>query len=142
MHFAMNAFKAPTLFALTALLAGCNFAPKYDRPPVQTPSAYKELAPESRELTNVWKTAQPSDTAIRGKWWEVFDNSELNGLEDQVAVSNLTVAVAFEFPFRSGPGQRSAGPIISDTGCQPGLHAIETAVLGQQGRIGLWQCHD
>jgi NodT family efflux transporter outer membrane factor (OMF) lipoprotein len=95
MHFAMNAFKAPTLFALTALLAGCNFAPKYDRPPVQTPSAYKELAPESRELTNVWKTAQPSDTAIRGKWWEVFDNSELNGLEDQVAVSNLTVAVAF-----------------------------------------------
>jgi len=84
-----------TLFVLPALVAGCNFAPKYDRPPVQTPSAYKELTPLSPELTNIWKTAQPRDADLRGKWWEVFTNSELNVLEDQVTVSNQNVAAAF-----------------------------------------------
>ena len=78
-----------------ALLSACNLAPKYQRPTVQTPAAYKELTPQSPELTNIWKVAQPADGTLRGKWWEVFTNAELNRLEDQVAISNQTVAVAF-----------------------------------------------
>ncbi len=76
-------------------LNGCSFAPKYQRPAVQTPTAFKELTPQSTEATNFWKMAQPSDAALRGKWWEMFTNAQLNALEEQVAVSNQNVAAAF-----------------------------------------------
>jgi NodT family efflux transporter outer membrane factor (OMF) lipoprotein len=77
------------------LNGGCSFAPKYQRPAVQTPAAFKELTPQSPEATNLWKMAQPGDAALRGKWWEVFNNTQLNALEEQVAVSNQNVAAAF-----------------------------------------------
>ena len=77
------------------LSGGCSFAPKYQRPAVQTPTAFKELTPQSPEATNLWKMAQPSDAALRGKWWEMFTNAQLNALEEQVAVSNQNVAAAF-----------------------------------------------
>lgn len=76
------------LLAALALAAGCNFAPKYNAPTMATPPAYKE--------TNGWKTAEPSDGAIKGKWWEVFNDPQLNALEDQVAISNQTVVAALE----------------------------------------------
>jgi len=69
-----------------AFLGGCNFAPTYKVPPVPTPQSYKE---------NVgWKLAQPSDNVIRGKWWEMFGDPQLNALEVQVALSNQTVQAA------------------------------------------------
>jgi NodT family efflux transporter outer membrane factor (OMF) lipoprotein len=77
------------------LIGGCSFAPKYQRPAVQTPTAFKELTPQSPEATNIWKVAQPSDAVIRGKWWEMFTNSQLNALEEQVVISNQNVAAAF-----------------------------------------------
>jgi NodT family efflux transporter outer membrane factor (OMF) lipoprotein len=83
--------------ALAALcfFSGCSLAPKYQRPPVQTPAAFKELSPQGSEATNLWKIAEPNDAIIRGKWWEMFTNTELNALEEQVAVSNQNVAAAF-----------------------------------------------
>jgi NodT family efflux transporter outer membrane factor (OMF) lipoprotein len=71
-----------------ALAAGCNFAPTYKVPPVASPPAYKE--------TNGWQTAQPSDGVIKGKWWEMFNDPQLNALEDQVNVSNQTIVAALE----------------------------------------------
>src|SRR5207248_6748024 len=72
-----------------------SFAPKYQRPAVQIPTAFKELTPQSPDATNLWKVAKPSDDALRGKWWEMFTNAQLNALEEQVAVSNQNVAAAF-----------------------------------------------
>jgi NodT family efflux transporter outer membrane factor (OMF) lipoprotein len=77
-----------SLLTALALAAGCNFAPKYTVPPVATPPAYKE--------TNGWKTAEPADAVIKGKWWEMFDDPQLNALEEQVAISNQTVVAALE----------------------------------------------
>jgi NodT family efflux transporter outer membrane factor (OMF) lipoprotein len=77
------------------LIGGCSFAPKYQRPAVDTPAAFKEIAPQSPDATNLWKVAKPSDDALRGKWWEMFTNAQLNALEEQVAVSNQNVAAAF-----------------------------------------------
>ena len=77
-----------SLLTALALAAGCNFAPKYTVPPVATPPAYKE--------TNGWKTAEPSDAVIKGKWWEMFDDPQLNALEHQVNVSNQTIVAALE----------------------------------------------
>lgn len=74
--------------ALGALcfIAGCTVGPKYVRPPVVTPPDYKEL--------KGWKVAAPQDATLRGAWWEMFQDPELNALEAQVSISNQTLAAA------------------------------------------------
>ncbi len=74
------------LVAAFALLAGCTVGPKYNKPPVATPPAFKE--------SEGWKVAQPSDAAIKGKWWEMFNDPELNSLEEKVSVNNQNIASA------------------------------------------------
>jgi NodT family efflux transporter outer membrane factor (OMF) lipoprotein len=89
---------SPRLIAVALcmlLAAGCNVGPRYSKPAVETPSAFKELTPDEMSETAGWKTAQPADTLPRGKWWEIFNDPDLNALEDQVAVSNQTVAASF-----------------------------------------------
>ncbi|MGP8234013.1 MAG: efflux transporter outer membrane subunit [Limisphaerales bacterium] len=71
------------LGSLALIVAGCNLAPKYTKPAVETPPAFKEASG--------WKVAQPKDDSIRGKWWEMFNDPDLNALEEKVAVSNQTV---------------------------------------------------
>jgi len=73
--------RAVVLATLTVplLMTGCSFAPKYERPPVQTSPAYKELP--TAESKDLWKTGQPKDDAIRGPWWQLFNDSELDALE-------------------------------------------------------------
>lgn len=88
------------LFAVL-LLTGCNFAPRYKRPATPTSPAFKELTPETARELDGWKSAQPNDAALRGKWWEVFGDAELNALEEQVAISNQTVASALANFFAS-----------------------------------------
>lgn len=80
--------------ACLGLFAGCSFAPKYAKPSVQTPAAFKELTPSQSKETDGWKTAEPKDDMIRGRWWEMFHEPELNALEGQVTVSNQSVAGA------------------------------------------------
>jgi NodT family efflux transporter outer membrane factor (OMF) lipoprotein len=80
--------------ACLVLFGGCSFAPKYVTPSVQTPAAFKELPPEQFQEAEAWKAAEPKDNMLRGKWWEMFHEPELNALEDQVVVSNQTVAAA------------------------------------------------
>jgi NodT family efflux transporter outer membrane factor (OMF) lipoprotein len=85
---------AIVLLACLALIAGCSFAPKYAQPSVQTPAAFKEMTPAQSKETDGWKTAEPKDDILRGNWWEVFHDPELNAFEGQVVVSNQTVAAA------------------------------------------------
>ena len=75
-------------------LAGCMVGPKYAKPSVTAPPAYKELTPENFKDTDGWKQAQPSDGMLRGKWWEIFGDPGLNSLEEQVSVSNQNIAAA------------------------------------------------
>jgi NodT family efflux transporter outer membrane factor (OMF) lipoprotein len=77
-------------------LAACGAGPAYKLPAVQAPPAYKEnAAAGSRQ----WKTANPSDGVLRGNWWEMFDDPQLNKLEQMVTVSNQNVKRA-EASFR------------------------------------------
>jgi len=87
---------AGAILSCGALLfaAGCNPAPKYARPPVETPPAYKELTPADYAATDGWKVAQPQDAALHGDWWKVFNDPELNALEDQATQANQTIAQA------------------------------------------------
>ncbi|MGA2391304.1 MAG: efflux transporter outer membrane subunit [Candidatus Sulfotelmatobacter sp.] len=70
------------------LLAGCNVGPKYARPNVPTApvDAFKE--------ENGWKPAQPSDQLLRGNWWEIFGDPQLNALESELTVSNQDLKIA------------------------------------------------
>ena len=68
------------------LMTGCVVGPDYVRPTVVTPAAYKEV--------DGWKMAQPQDHVIRGAWWEIFGDPQLNALEAQVSLSNQNLAVA------------------------------------------------
>ena len=40
--------------------------------------------------------AEPSDAALKGKWWEMFNDPQLNALEDQVNISNQNIAAALQ----------------------------------------------
>jgi len=84
--------------AALAALSACAVGPNYHKPSMETPGAFKEAPPAG------WKTAQPSDGVLRGKWWEMFGDPALNTLEEQVSVSNQTLAQA-EAQFR---GARAA----------------------------------
>ncbi|MGC2511815.1 MAG: TolC family protein, partial [Acidobacteriaceae bacterium] len=80
-------------------LTGCVVGPKYHPPVTQAPTAYKEAAPEQTPQnadTGLWKVAQPQDAMLRGNWWEVFHEPELNTLEDQLNINNENIKVYFE----------------------------------------------
>src|SRR5712691_9824275 len=87
--------------ALVALVAeaaiaasGCIAGPKYVRPVVQAPPAYKELGGDLPAGAEAWKPAQPSDAAGRGQWWAIFNEPTLNTLEDQLNTGNQSIAAA------------------------------------------------
>src|SRR5258708_13282094 len=69
-----------------ALLGACTVGPNYVRPTADTPAAFKEM--------EGWKTAQPRDQELRGKWWETYNDPLLNELEERVSVSNQNLAQA------------------------------------------------
>lgn len=73
-------------FAVLLCLAGCSVGPNYHRPSAPTTPQFKEAAG--------WQPANPMDQKIRGDWWQVFNDTELNSLEQQVAVSNQSLKVA------------------------------------------------
>ena len=41
-----------------------------------------------------WKTAQPNDQNLGGNWWEIFQDPQLNALEQQINVSNQNLKAA------------------------------------------------
>ena len=101
-------------FGLLCLLTGCVVGPKY-QPPAQTtppPPTYKEspLNPQTKPQAAAptasvdptqgglggWTVAQPQDAMLRGKWWEIFKDPELNALEEQVDINNQTIKQYFE----------------------------------------------
>ncbi len=89
----MRTWAQRVIGCLSALTAGCTIGPAYHTPQVPPAAAYKEVAEQSDGIG--WKLAQPMDAVIRGKWWELFGDSGLNELEEQVDVSNQNIAAAF-----------------------------------------------
>jgi NodT family efflux transporter outer membrane factor (OMF) lipoprotein len=80
---------------LCALLAGCNVGPKYHPPAIKAPPAFKEPPAQFKEVDG-WNVAQPQDAALRGKWWEIYNEPDLNALEEQLNIDNQNIRQAFE----------------------------------------------
>ncbi|WP_430390586.1 efflux transporter outer membrane subunit [Dyella sp. 20L07] len=76
--------------ALVAVLPACSLAPTYQKPDVgPLPSSYA-----GQTADGLWSPAHPTDTASRGLWWSVYDNVELNRLEQQLDSANPSLSVA------------------------------------------------
>jgi len=80
---------------LCALLAGCNVGPKYHAPATTAPPVFKESPAQFKEVDG-WNVAQPQDAALRGKWWEIYNEPDLNALEEQLNIDNQNIRQAFE----------------------------------------------
>jgi len=93
---AMNKKRVATALLCSAvLLQGCDVGPKYNRPAAKVPATFKEVTPDDLQKMDGWKVAQPQDSALHGTWWEIFGDSQLNALEEQVNISNQNVAATF-----------------------------------------------
>jgi len=79
-------FVLKILLVLLMVISGCSVGPDYKRPDASVPSSFKEL--------KGWRQALPRDQEIRTNWWETFDDPLLNSLEEQVSVSNQSIALA------------------------------------------------
>jgi NodT family efflux transporter outer membrane factor (OMF) lipoprotein len=75
------------LFLGLLLLSSCAVGPRYSRPSAPVPTDYKET-PQN------WKPAEPADQTLRGKWWEVYQDPQLNTLEEKINISNQSLKAA------------------------------------------------
>ena len=123
----MRLSAATAATALALLAAGCTVGPNYHQP-VAVPAApawQENVAPPPNPPTGTWKQAEPSDQVLRGKWWELYNDPQLDTLEDRVAVSNQTLKAATEQYFQARDQVQAArsqyyptlaaGPSISRT---------------------------
>jgi NodT family efflux transporter outer membrane factor (OMF) lipoprotein len=86
---------------LCVALGGCKeVGPNYSRPATALAPEFKEAGPDSFKETDGWKVAQPSDASLKGKWWELFNDPQLNALEEQIDPANQTLKEA-EANFRA-----------------------------------------
>jgi NodT family efflux transporter outer membrane factor (OMF) lipoprotein len=89
----MTPIRKIAVFA-SMISAGCSIGPKYQPPVAPAPVAFKAM-----EGNDQWKMATPSDGLLKGKWWEIFGDPQLNRLEELVNVNNQNVKQA-EAQFR------------------------------------------
>ena len=89
---------------LTLILSGCKpVGPNYQRPVYMTPPIYKEtgaptvtVPPPPSPTGGGWQPASPSDGMLRGKWWEIYNDPQLNQLEERIAAYNQGLHAALE----------------------------------------------
>ena len=79
-------------------MSGCRVGPKYVAPNMPAPPAFKEAAPAAYNNAppGTWQPAKPEDAVLKGKWWEAFNEPELNGLEEQLDINNQNIAQYFQ----------------------------------------------
>src|SRR5580693_2629508 len=122
----MTQFKKIPIFA-ALLSSACSIGPKYQPPVAPAPMAFKELKGNDQ-----WKMATPSDGLLKGKWWEMFGDPELNRLEELVNVNNQNIKQA-EAQFR----QARALVVANHANYYPSIGstpAITQSDVGKNGR--------
>jgi len=97
----MRSYRTLKLISLVLVmtLCGCRVGPKYAPPAPPTPApAYKEATPNAYKsvLPGAWQPALPQDAQLKGKWWEMFGEPELNALEEQLNIDNQNIAQFFQ----------------------------------------------
>jgi len=107
-------FKLAAGILATGALAGCAVGPNYHRPLVETPPTYKTEAP--------WRVAAPKDFLPKEAWWEIFNDGELSGYEQQLLKANQSLEAA-----RDRLNQARALARVTSAGLFPTLNADPSA---------------
>ncbi|WP_263358884.1 efflux transporter outer membrane subunit [Acidicapsa ligni] len=89
---------------LCLMVAGCHVGPDYTRPAAALAPEFKEAPPTNFKSEDGWKQAQPKDAQLKGTWWTLFDDDQLNSLEAQIEPANQTLKQA-EANFRAARAQ-------------------------------------
>jgi len=115
------------IFPLAAGLAltGCRVGPTYVRPTVPMAPEFKEALPNNFKPEDGWKPAEPGDAQLKGDWWTLFNDQQLNMLEAQIDPANQTLKEA-DANFRAARAvvrfnKASEAPTI---GVAPGVGAV------------------
>ena len=95
---------AAGLCLIVSLITGCKpVGPNYQRPVYDTPPIYKEtgasnvtVPPPPPPSGGGWQPASPSDGMIKGKWWEIYNDPQLNQFEERIAGVNQNLRSALE----------------------------------------------
>ncbi len=93
---------ALTAFCALLALTGCKpVGPNYNRPGYTAPAAYKEtgaasVVPPQNPAGGAWQPANPSDGMLKGNWWEIYQDPQLNDLEERVDSTNVQLKQALE----------------------------------------------
>jgi len=82
----MVKYARPILWAGTICLSACSLAPDYTVPPTPIAAQFKPAAP--------WTCAQPSDQLDRNGWWKIYDDAQLNDLEQRLLANNTNLRAA------------------------------------------------
>jgi NodT family efflux transporter outer membrane factor (OMF) lipoprotein len=145
---------------LCASVTGCTVGPKYHPPATPAPPAFKEAppaAPPANQTQNNaapnngnqdngnWTVAQPADAKIRGDWWAIFNEPELNDLEAQLDINNQNIKISFEnfLEARALVGEAralyfptvNAGPSYNRSRSSGNLRSTATANTGTTSQI-------
>jgi NodT family efflux transporter outer membrane factor (OMF) lipoprotein len=85
------------------VITGCKpVGPNYNRPGYTAPPNYKEtgatavVTPPPNPANGGWQAANPSDGMLKGPWWEIYQDPQLNRLEDRIATTNVQLRQAVE----------------------------------------------
>ena len=120
----------PCSLAPCLLLSACKpVGPNYNRPNYTAPPAYKEtgastvVVPPPNPQGGAWQPANPSDGMLKGKWWQIYQDPQLNQLEDRIDSDNVQLRQQMELYLAAQSQVRairanlfptlSAGPAIS-----------------------------
>jgi NodT family efflux transporter outer membrane factor (OMF) lipoprotein len=83
----MATLKVPALLAGTFALAACSLAPDYHVPPTPVAAQYRTIGP--------WVSAQPADQLSRTDWWKIYNDPQLDDLEQRLLANNTDLAAAY-----------------------------------------------
>jgi len=81
------AARVPALLAGVVALGACSLAPDYQVPPTPVAARYQTIGP--------WVTAQPADQLGRADWWKIYNDPQLDDLEQRLLANNTDLAAAY-----------------------------------------------
>jgi NodT family efflux transporter outer membrane factor (OMF) lipoprotein len=69
-------------------------------------------------LPGAWQPGSPQDAVLKGKWWEIFNEPELNALEERLNIDNQNIVEYFQnfMASRAMVGEARAGYFPTVTG--------------------------
>ena len=119
---------------LSGSLGGCMVGPDYHRPRAIVSARFKELQPPPG-----WQRATPAAAELdRGRWWSIYDDPVLDGLEAQVSASNQNVK-NFEANYRAAKAitDEARASLFPTLSASPSVTRSSTGLGSSRSSAGL-----